>query len=286
MVSTTTHAALQCAGRTLNHAYRDPQALALAEAAVRGNVSEVAALVRHGANANHLEEDAVPPLLWTICADNVEGFEALLKAGADPNLAGTGHGRGDGKGSDVKEDGSIIYKGWSATVMAAGSGRPDFLRLAVQYRGDLNARKGERGYDRPLLHAAYHGLFDNIKLLVGAGADINIHDERFPGNTAPQLAIGVTARYDIASWLLENGYTYDLQGLATTVEASHVPLNSERQRWKEKVIDLLRTRGMVFPASPLVKNGLKNRQIPLEHIDDLVYGRRSVWDYPEKKPTF
>jgi hypothetical protein len=34
------------------------------------------------------------------------------------------------------------------------------------------------------------------------------------------------------------------------------------------------------------ENGLKDRQISPEHIDDLVYGRRSAWDYPKKKPKF
>lgn len=284
MVSTTACASLHCAGRALNEAYHDPQAQALVNAAVRGNADDVAVLVKRGANVNHLEDGAVPMLLWTICADNVDGFEALLHAGADPNLGGTGRGRGDGKGHDVKEDGSIIYPGWSAMVMAGGTGRPDFLRLALKHGGNLDAKKGAGGNHRPLLQAAYYGLFENTKILIAAGANVNVHDEQFVGYTAPEKAIGVTGSYDIALWLLDHGYTHDLQRLAAAAEGSYVPLDSDQQRWKEKLIDQLRARGLEFPASPLVKNGLKTRQIPPEHVNDLVYGRRSVWDYPEKKP--
>ncbi|MEO3956989.1 hypothetical protein ABH309_21350 [Chromobacterium piscinae] len=127
-----------CARRSLDEAYRNPQAVALAKAAVRGDAETVARLAATTPGlVNTLEDGAVPPLLWAICADNVEGFEALLKAGADPNLGGSGHGPGDGKGHGRKENGTIIREGWSAMLLAAGSGNPAFLRLALRYGGDV-----------------------------------------------------------------------------------------------------------------------------------------------------
>lgn len=273
----------QCAGRSLGQAYRDPQVLILAKAAVKGGSDAIRSQVQRGADVNHLEDGAVPPLLWAICADNIEGFEALLKAGADPNLAGNGHGKGDGKGHGVKENGSIIRQGWSATVMAAGTGRPDFLRLALRYGGDLNAKRGEEAQDRPLLQAAYHGLFENVKILVAAGADINVHDEFMKDKTAPDYALGVTGRFDIAVWLLEQGYRYNLQGLASSAEVCHVPLDGEQQRWKEKLIGMLREQGAIFPASPIVKRALQERVIPATAVEDLIMGRKSILDFPKRQ---
>lgn len=58
-------------------------------------------------------------LIWTICAQPKEGYEAL---GADPNLGGTGDGYtspGFVGHPFTRGSSSIVYRGWSATVMAA-----------------------------------------------------------------------------------------------------------------------------------------------------------------------
>lgn len=272
---------IHCAGRSIGDAYRDPHAVALVRAAARGDSEEVLALAnRKPQLVNTLEEGAVPPLLWAICADNVAGFEALLKAGADPNLAGNGSGRGDGKGHGVREDGSVISAGWSAMLMAAGAGQPDFLKLAIRYGGDLNAAKGARRPNRPLLMAAYHGLFENVRLLVAAGADINVRDQQ---TSTPEYALGVTGRFDIAVWILEHSYSNDLQSLAGNAEVSQVRLDGEQQRWKEKLIFMLRERGAVFPASPGVKRAIAvEREVPSGDIEDIILGRKNILDYPKK----
>ena len=272
----------QCAGRKLGEAYQNPQAVAVVRAAARGDATAVASLVAHTpALANWLEDGAVPPLLWAICADSVEGFEALLKAGADPNLGGKGSGRGDANGNGRKEHGSIIERGWSATVMAAGSGRPDFLRLALRHGGDANAGRGEREPNRPLLKAAEAGLLDNVKTLIDAGADINAHDR---GGSALDYAIGGRGRFDIAVWLLEHGYNHDLAGLARGAEIRHVRREGEQQRWKETLIGMLRERGLVFPATERLRAAIeRDRIVPPEGIEDLIMGRKSVEDFPERK---
>lgn len=270
-----------CAARDIDQSYTDKNAVTLIKAVARGDTGKIAELARMPGLVNQLGDGAVPPLLWAICADNIAGFEALLKAGADPNLAGNGAGVGDGAGHGVKESGSIVYEGWSATLMAASAGQPGFLKLALQYGGDANAAKGEREPNRPLLLAAYHGLKENMKVLLAAGADINIHDRQ---SSAATYALGVTGRFDIAVWLIEQGYSHDLQGLASRAEISHVPIDGEQQRWKEKLIGMLRARGAVFPASPGVRRAIAiEREIPQQDIDDIVLGRRSVFDYPKRK---
>ncbi|ERE16316.1 hypothetical protein O166_03765 [Pseudogulbenkiania ferrooxidans EGD-HP2] len=265
----------------MDEAYRNPQAVALVKAAVHGDVETVTQLAAAAPGlVNTLEDGAVPPLLWAICADNVEGFEALLKAGADPNLGGSGHGPGDGKGHGRKENGTIIREGWSAMLLAAGSGNPAFLRLALRYGGDVNAAKGKRVEpNQPLLQAAYHGLFDNVKTLVAAGADINTKDIR---TTAPEYAIAVGGRFDIAVWLLQQGFHHDLLSLALGAEICQVPLNSPLQRSKEQLINMLRAQGLVFPRRPLNLRALKERDIPPEAVEDLIMGRKLVWQFPLK----
>ncbi|EQA38853.1 ankyrin repeat protein [Leptospira inadai serovar Lyme str. 10] len=269
---------LRCAGCTISEAYSDPTALKLVKAAVGGDSKKVAELVKEGANPNHLEPDKVPMLLWTICGQNVEGFEALLKAGADPNLGGTGHGRGQGnQGGDGV---SIVYERWSAMTFAAGDPDSRFLKLAIQYGGDLNSekrgKKAVAGTGLPLIRAAFEGLFDNIKLLVESGADINIHTET---DSAPEMAIGVRGRFDIAIWFLEHGYTYNLLGLAKTAEGRAVTRN---QPYKEKFIDMLTEKGIQFPVTDVYKELHKYRELPPGAMQDIVYGRKGCRDFPLK----
>ncbi|MBM9549212.1 ankyrin repeat domain-containing protein [Leptospira sp. 201903074] len=283
---------LRCSGCTLSEAYVDANALELVNAAVKGNSKKVEELVRKGANPNHLENGKVPMLLWTLCAENQEGFEALLKAGADPNLDGTGHGIGDGQSFGSGMFGfrwrgyrfvttSKIKEGWSATVMAAALRKPEFLHLALKNGGDLNAKKGDGGDSRPLLIASRYANLENIKILLEAGANINIHDEKYAVTSAPELAIAGYSRFDIAIWFLEQGYNHDLQGLGRLAEASNV--HDGLQPDKDKLMDMLTKRGVRFPIpGRFIDRGLKTRQIPANEVDDVIRGKKSIWSYPKR----
>lgn len=179
---------LQCANCYLSDAYQDKKALELLRAVVNGDSQKIAKLVKEGASPNHLEEGKVPILIWAICANSLDGFEALLIAGADPNLGGTGYGKGNGEGFGngmfKKRQGiriagsSSIKSGWSAMVFASAFQNSDFLKLAIQYGGELNSFKGDSG-SFPLLVASEYGQLENIKILIKAGADINAHDEKY-----------------------------------------------------------------------------------------------------------
>ncbi|TGN17911.1 ankyrin repeat domain-containing protein [Leptospira idonii] len=284
---------LRCGNCRLGDAYQDDIALALLKAAVDGDAAKVKKLVSEGANPNYLEPGKIPMLIWTICADSFEGYKALLESGADPNLGGTGDGLSEIKGYGepitlyrYKWHGKTplisLRKGMSAMVLSSALSNPEYLRLAIKYGGDLNAKKGERGYDRPLLLAASSVQFDNIKILIEAGADINIHDEKFLGNTAPELVIRSYARYDIAIWLLEKGYSYDLYNVGVTAEIRKIN-PSEQQKNKEKLIDMLIAKGIKFPdPDGRIAKGLKTRQIPESDVMDIVYGRKSIYQYPKR----
>lgn len=233
---------IQCAGCTVDKAYRNPQALALVRAAVSGKIDEMNRLVQGGADPNYLEEGAVPMLIWTMCAQNKKGYEALLKAGADPNLGGTGHGytRPGVVGHPfTRGSSSRVHRGWSATVMAAAIEDPYYLRLALQYGGDPDAKKGE-AEDRPLLLAAHEGFIENVRILLDAGADVNIHDERYPNYNAAMMAILGYRRYDIVILLLQRGFIFDLEGIWFYRD---YPVSEEMRPYRDTVLRMLKERG-------------------------------------------
>lgn len=114
------------------------------------------------------------------------------------------------------------------------------------YGGNPNADDTGKIDDRPLSNAARQGRLENVKLLVAAGADVNAHDEW--GNSAPNFAIAVTGAFDVVAYMLEHGYTHDLQRLAAGVEIRQIRSDSEQLPWKQKVIDMLKELGVTFPA--------------------------------------
>jgi ankyrin repeat protein len=213
---------------SVDEAFPDQRVARMVEAASRGDVGAVDAEIQAGADVNYVGTDGISPLLWVMVEarrrGDLKGLERLLKAGANPNYR------------DEKRKAS-------AMALAAGGDRPRILELLLKYKGDpdLIGPAGE-----PLLHIAA-GEFrrENIDLLLQYGADINIHEGN--GSTAAHVAARL-GRFDLVAYLLEKGLTYNIQGLARSVEISHVRPNSEAQRWKDKVIEMLKERGAKFPA--------------------------------------
>nr|WP_232369531.1 hypothetical protein [Leptospira abararensis] len=165
--------------------------------------------------------------------------------------------------------------------MAAALRKPEFLHLALKNGGDLNAKKGDGGDSRPLLIASRYANLENIKILLEAGANINIHDEKYAVTSAPELAIAGYSRFDIAIWFLEQGYNHDLQGLGRLAEASNV--HDGLQPDKDKLMDMLTKRGVRFPIpGRFIDRGLKTRQIPANEVDDVIRGKKSIWSYPKR----
>ncbi len=215
-------------GMTVRDAFPDERVARMVEAASRGDLAGVDTQLRAGANPNYVGADGTSPLLWVLVenrrARDLTGAEHLLKAGANPNYR------------DEKREAS-------AMALAAGGDSPQILELLLKYKGDPNLI-GPRG--EPLLHIAA-GEFrkENIDLLLKYGADINMHETT--GTTAAQTAVRL-GRFDIAAHLLDKGLNYNLEGLARSAEARRVPPNSEAQHWKDKVIEMLKERGVKFPA--------------------------------------
>jgi hypothetical protein len=85
-----------------------------------------------------------------------------------------------------------------------------------------------------------HQKDEQIHILINHGADVNYHSY---GNTVGDVAAAVS-RFDLVAYFLEHGLTYDLQSLAKGVEMVQVPANSEAQQWKDKVIEMLKARGV------------------------------------------
>lgn len=206
---------------TASQAFSDSKVARLVDAGSRGDIAEMDALIEQGADVNMVGRDGVTPLIWVMAQRNREGAERLLKAGANPNAK--------------------MIRHQSAMSLATGGNQPRMLELLLQHGGDPNLEGPD---DDPLLNiAALKQKDEQLRILLKHGADINSNKR---GETAAVVAAAM-GRFDEVVFLLEKGLTYNLNGLARTVAVRHVPPQSKQHIAKEKVIEMLKAKGIQFP---------------------------------------
>jgi len=179
-------------GKSANQIFSDPVVAKLAKAACAGDVAKIDALVAKGVNINGKGLDGAMPLFFALKCEQPAALEAMLKAGADPNL-----------GSNI---------GITGTYAAASYADSAYLRLMLKYGGDPNKRttEGHTALAEAFMVGQYRGIWDNFHLLLDAGVDMNLPD-RDTGIAVHAATVGLPSK---AVELLERGYSYDLAGLA------------------------------------------------------------------------
>jgi hypothetical protein len=217
--------ATEAAGRNEQKTFADPLVAALVIAVSDGNFSEADNMLKAGADVNAVGLEGLTPLLWIMGTTlNVGKIEYLLKAGANPNYR------------DEKSLASPMY-------LAAGGNRPDILELLLKFKGNPDLFGPQ---DMTLLMIAVAQLRDkNFDLLLKYGADINQANRH--NHTIAHEAL-IYGRYDLVAKYLDMGLTHDIQNLARYVDMIKVRPDSEQQQWKNKVIEMLKSRGATFPA--------------------------------------
>lgn len=212
-------------GMTVEQAFTDKRTAAMVDAVSHGRFKEADKQLAAGADVNAVGKDGLSPLLWVMhtADDDMGKMEYLLKAGANPNYRAEGHG--------------ISAMSW---VAEREDTKP--LLLLLRYKGNPNLL-GPKG--KTLLYmAASWFLKDTIDVLLKHGADINAHDSQ--GYTAGNVVAWGGGHFELVEYLLKRGLSYNLQGLAKSVDGSIEAIGDEAQ--KAKVIEMLKARGAKFPA--------------------------------------
>ncbi|VVM79073.1 hypothetical protein PS664_02188 [Pseudomonas fluorescens] len=218
-------------GKTVDQVFDNPKVVKLIDAATQGRAPEVERLVREGGDPNAVGTDGTTPLIWAINSHNLVGIEALLKAGADAGKTTPQLGK------------------YSPMALASGGDNPNVLKVLLKYGADAKGHTVSDIKEKPLYLASSQGRLENVKLLVNAGADVNEHGER--GLSAGEVA-SVMEHYEVLAWLLENGYSYDLQRVVRNSMARTSYPDPQIQMWRDKVIALIKAKGVSVPEK---KNG-------------------------------
>ena len=212
--------------------FKDPKVIELINAAANGDIRKIDLLVKQGVDVNTRGKDNMTPLLWMLQSRNREGFKCMLEHGADPNVQAEGR--------------------YSVMWFVAGGDAPEFLKLALEHGGnpDLVDPYGKRTL---ILESVEHGRMENVKLLIVAGANLNFQDGT---GTTPLHGAAYQNYYDIIYVLLQAGADYRIKNtwdntFVWTLEHNNIDPKSEGYKWRAKVIEFLRTRGVeVHPHIP------------------------------------
>jgi uncharacterized protein len=206
---------------------------ALHWAVQRGDLDLVQRLIRAGANVKVKNDYGSTPMSEAALLARAPILEALLKAGADvesPNADGQTALMVVARTSQVDAARLLIarganvnavekWRGQTALMWAVAQNQPAMVKELIAHGADVNARSTINNWQRqvtaepraiyrpaggltPLLYAAREGCAECARLLVDAGADINLAD---PENISPLLMAIMNGRFDTASYLIKKG---------------------------------------------------------------------------------
>ncbi len=243
------------AGADVN-ARNDYGSTPMQEAAIRGDAEILGALLKAGASANTANDEGETVLMTVARTGKVEAARVLIKAGADVNAVESWRGQtalmwasSQGQPEMVRlllESGAnpnvlSALRNWARTTTAEP--RPQWRPPGAFTALQLAAREGCAGCAHELarggaeldttspegitalLFAILNARFDTAKVLIEAGADVNIADKwgRAPlysaidYNTTPRggrpdrPSSDVTTPLEIAKMLLDRGAEIDFQ---------------------------------------------------------------------------
>lgn len=205
----------------------------LLEAAYTGDAERVAALIRSGANVNEANEFGATPMGEATRRGDIAVLKLLLKAGADPESANA-----DGETSlmrvartgnveaarllvkaGVKVDAREKWGGQTALIWAAAQNQPAMVQFLASKGADVNARSTVRAWPRrmtaeerpkdmnrgglsPLMYAARDGRIEVMRVLLQAGAAVDLAD---PDGSTPLILALMNGNWDAAKLLVEAG---------------------------------------------------------------------------------
>ena len=178
----------------------DYGATPMSEAATIGNVEIIAGLLKAGADPDSPNADGQTALMLVARSSNIEAADALIRHGANVNAR---EGR----------------KGQTALMWATAQSQPAMVKTLLEHGADVDARSTVHQWERyvtaeprmknmpsggftPLLYAARQGCLECARLLVRAGAKVDLED---PDGVTPLLSALLNAHFDTARYLLEAG---------------------------------------------------------------------------------
>jgi len=172
--------------------FTDKKVLELCTAGHDGDIKKIDELLAEGVNINHIGKDKVTPLYWLLISKRKTektkvGFKYFLERGADPTVIVS-------KGKRTIFNFAAMYKD------------PDYLKIILEDGvDDIDLEQVLDARETPLLSANLSGRFENFKMLLDYGANIEWRG-RF--GSSPLTEVGSSDGWKYSWELLQRGADY------------------------------------------------------------------------------
>ena len=134
-------------------------------AAETGSVDATKRLLDAGASVTARDQIGGTPLTWACGLGSADTVQLLLEKGADVSV--------------------VDVNGLTPLIWAAGIGKPETVAVILAKKPELNLKDGVTG-DTALMRAVRSGKAESVKMLIVAGADVNLNNKQ--GYSPIQLA--------------------------------------------------------------------------------------------------
>lgn len=185
-----------------------PSETPVADAAMRGDVEAVRALLRSGEDANAAHGDGMSPLHWAAELGRADLAEVLLEAGANT--------------------GAVTRLGdYTPLHVAAKASATDVARALVAGGADPMARTSAGGVT-PLHYAAAAGSSELVSVLLGAGAEVDVTEPMW--EQTPLMFAAAAGHTRTIETLLAAGADPALTARVMDMDAREQQDRADRQR--------------------------------------------------------
>ncbi len=260
--------------------FTDKKVVALCNAAKKGDTKKIDKLLAEGVDINTVGKTGLNPLYWLLVMNKESkkkriGFKYLLKKGANPLQVHT-------------------KSNWNLIHTTAQYKNPDYLKMILKYghieRKDLDAEIPNEQFSVALMQAMATNRFENFKLLLDAGADMNWRKTDEVGMVKSVLrSCSMDGDWKYSYELLKRGvdYSKDLEFIKNRIEStvgsiysSMTGINWEGVDWRQKVVQFFREKGIE------IKPGMnKNEKYVNENGKDVLYVNEGIdYDTGERIP--
>ena len=218
----------------------DDKMLELASAIEKDDAAKIVTAIRSGANPNGFGKEGITPLIFACAVGEKRAMVALLENGADPNLHINATHASEG------------MKGRSAVTIVAGAPDNEYLKILLDYGGDVNAKDTD---GEPILITMLFMSprnYEGIKMLLERGADMEATDS---GGCTLLMNMALLADFEHMYYMLQRGADFrrkDIGGADISHDVFNYHIDKDKfpqgYEWQRKCKEFLLAHGMKDPG--------------------------------------